>query len=263
MKRIYLFSLSILMFVLLIGCTTKDEKTLTVGVVAPPMSTVMEINKEEFEKLGYKLIIKTFNDYDIVNRALNDGEIDINFSQHELFMNEFNRNFDGNLVKLQGIYTTPIFLYTRTVKNLEDINENTIIGVPREPINLTRSLRLLKQLELIDFDKSEEENVSIEDITKLKEFKLQQFELTGLPLAYPDIDMAVMYPSFGQRINLTVEKDTIAVEENVLSIYDISIVGRKDNKDNKMIKDFIDVVTSDRTKNFLFETFGNTYRTVY
>lgn len=263
MKRIYLFILSILMFTVLIGCAKTDENTLTIGVVAPPMSTVIEINKEDFEALGYKLVIKTFTDYDIINRALNDGEIDLNFSQHELFMDEFNKNFNGTLVKLQGVYTTPIFLYTRTIEKLEDINANTIIGVPREPINLTRSLRLLKQLGLIDFDKNDDENVAIDDITKLKEFKLEAFELTSLPLAYPDIDMAVMYPSFGQRANLNVEEDTIAVEENVLPIYDISIVGREDNKDKKIIKDFIDIVTGEKTKNYLAETFGATYRTVY
>src|SRR5690554_5810435 len=263
MKRILLYILSLIMFVALIGCDKKDENTLVVGVVAPPMSTVIEINKEEFEKLGYKLEIRTFTDYDIVNRALNDGEIDLNFSQHKLFMDAFNTNFDGNLVKLQGIYTTPIFLYSRTITKLEDINENTIIGVPREPINLARSLRLLKQLELISYTKTDEENVTLEDITKLKEFKIEQFELTGLPLAYPDIDMAVMYPSFGQRINLTVEKDTIAAEEDILPIYDISIVGREDNKDLKIVQDFIGVVASDRTKDYLFETFGETYRVVY
>ena len=262
MKRFFGIFLSVFLFVVLIGCTTEDENTLTIGVVAPPMSTVIEINKEEFETRGYKLKIQTFTDYDIVNRALNDGEIDLNFSQHELFMDEFNKNFDGDLVKIQGIYTTPIFLYSRTVEKIEDINESTIIGVPREPINLNRSLRLLKQLNLIDFNKTDEENVGINDITKLKEFKLEQFELTGLPLAYPDIDMAVMYPSFGQRANLTIA-DTIAVEENVLPIYDISIVGRADNKDRKIIKDFIDVVTGDVTKDFLFQEFGETYRTVY
>lgn len=262
MKKVFAIFLSVFLFVILIGCNTEDENTLTIGVVAPPMSTVIEINKEEFEALGYKLVIKTFTDYDIVNRALNDGEIDLNFSQHELFMDEFNKNFDGNLVKIQGIYTTPIYLYSRTVEKLEDINENTVIGVPREPINLNRSLRLLKQIGLIDFEKTDLENVGINDITKLKEFKLEQFELTGLPLAYPDIDMAVMYPSFGQRANLTID-DTIAVEENVLPIYDISIVGREDNKDKKIIKDFIDIVTGDTTREFLFEKFGETYRTVY
>lgn len=263
MKRILLYILSLIMFVALIGCDKKDENTLVVGVVAPPMSTIIEINKENFEALGYKLEIRTFIDYDIVNRALNDGEIDLNFSQHELFMEEFNKNFDGSLVKIKGIYTTPIFLYSRTIEKLEDINANTIIGVPREPINLNRALRFLKQLELIDFDKTDEETVGLGDITKLKEFKIETFELTALPLAYPDIDMAVMYPAFGARANLTVEEDTIAEEENVLPVFDISIVGRVDNKDSKIVEDFVNVVAGKKTEEFLAENYGSTYRTVY
>lgn len=263
MKKIIIGFMSVITLAVLAGCNQKDENTLVVGVVAPPMSTIIEINKEAFEALGYKLEIKTFNDYDIVNRALNDGEIDLNFSQHELFMDAFNKNFNGTLVKIQGIYTTPNFLYSRTIETLDDIKEDTIIGVPREPINLNRALRFLKQLNLITFDKTDTENVGLNDVVKLKEFILEPFELTALPLAWPDIDMAVMYPSFGQRANLTIEDDTIAVEKNILPVYDISVVGRENNKNNQIVLDFIEVITSDITKQFLYDNFGSTYLVVY
>lgn len=263
MKKIYVLVLLLVFGLLLVSCNKKDENTLVVGVVAPPMSSIIEVNKKAFEDLGYKLVIKTFNDYDIVNRALNDKEIDLNFSQHELFMEEFNKNFNGNLVKLQGVYTVPNFLYSRTIAKLEDINANTVIGVPREPINLNRALRFLKQLELITFSKEDHENVALTDVIKLRQFTLEPFDLTALPLAYPDIDMAVMYPSFGQRANLTIEDDTIAVEANILPFYDISIVGRTDNKDRKIVLDFIDVITSQTTKDYLFNNFGITYKIVY
>src|SRR5690554_3146402 len=263
MKRILLYILSLIMFVALIGCDKKDENTLVVGVVAPPMSTIIEINKENFEALGYKLEIRTFIDYDIVNRALNDKEIDLNFSQHELFMEEFNENFNGNLVKIQGIYTVPLFLYSRTVSNLNNVDKDTIIGVPREPINLNRALRFLSDLGFLTHNKEETENVGLDDVIKTKQFVLQPFELTALALNYKDVDMAVMYPSFGQRAGLTIEDDTISVEANILPFYDISIVGRTDNKDEKIVQDFISIVTSKRTKDYLFNEFGETYKIVY
>ncbi len=75
--------------------------------------------------------------------------------------------------------------------------------------------------------------------------------------------MAVMYPAFGARANLTVEEDTIAEEENVLPVFDISIVGRVDNKDSKIVEDFVNVVAGKKTEEFLAENYGSTYRIVY
>lgn len=274
MKKLALLVVTLLTSLVLIGCNTKDDEyVLKVGVVAPPMSTVIELSQERFEAItvideegethNYKLEIIRFTDYDIINHALNDGEIDLNFSQHELYMNEFNNNHNGTLVHLQGIYTTANYLYSTKYNDISDITKDSVIGIAREPINLNRALRFLKDLGLVNFDDNITGNITIEDITKTIEFELELFELTGLPKFFVDIDAAVMYPSFGMQADLEVGKDTIAKEANINSAYDISIVGREDNKDSKIVRDFIDVVTSQETVDFLKGEFGDTYEIVF
>lgn len=273
MKKLAILFTTLLTAIILISCNSDDTYTLRVGVVAPPMSTVIELAKEDFEAItvtdeegnthNYKLEIMRFTDYDTINRALNDGEIDLNFSQHELFMNEFNKTHNGNLVHLQGIYTTANYLYSTKYNSIDDITKDSVIGIAREPINLNRALRFLKDLGLVNFDDNITGNITIEDITKTIEFELELFELTGLPKFFVDIDAAVMYPSFGMEADLEVGKDTIAKEANINSAYDISIVGREDNKDSKIVRDFIDVVTSQKTVDFLKGEFGDTYEIVF
>lgn len=273
MKKLATLFITLLTATTLIGCSTNDEYTLRVGVVAPPMSTIIEIAKEDFEAItitdeegkvhNYKLEIMRFTDYDTINRALNDGEIDLNFSQHELFMNEFNKTHNGNLVHLQGVYTTANYLYSTKYDSVDEITKDSVIGIAREPINLNRALRFLKQLGLVDFDDSLTGNISLNDITKTIDFKLELFELTALPKFFDDVDAAVMYPSFGMSADLKVDTDTIAKEADINSAYDISIVGREDNKDLQIVKEFINVVTSQKTVDFLKGEFGDTYEIVF
>ena len=264
MKKITTVIMLLITALVLVACGNKnDEKTLRVGVVAHPMSTIIELAKEDFEAMGYELKIIRFTDYDIVNRALNDGEIDLNFSQHELFMNQFNETYNGGLVHIQGIYTTPNYLYSTKYNEVSEITANSVIGIAREPINLNRALRFLKQLGLVTFDDNITGNVTLSDITKTVDFTLELFELTGLPQFFADVDAAVMYPSFGMSAGLEVGLDTIAKEEDILKEYDISIVGRADNKDLKIVKDFVSVVASDKTKNYLNDEFGVLYEVVF
>ena len=80
--------------VFLTACGQNDSKnTLTVGVMTMTDSDEKRWDKiqELLEKDNIKLKFKQFTDYSQPNKALKNGDIDINAFQHYNFLNNWNK----------------------------------------------------------------------------------------------------------------------------------------------------------------------------
>src|SRR5699024_6268293 len=66
----------------------EESKTLVVGASPTPHAEILEHVKPLLEKEGVKLEIKKFDDYVLPNKALADGDIDVNYFQHKPFFNK-------------------------------------------------------------------------------------------------------------------------------------------------------------------------------
>ena len=75
-------------------------KTLKVGATAVPHAEILEAAKPLLEKEGITLEIVEFNDYVQPNKALAEGDLDMNSMQHQPYMD--------NVVKKQGLKITSI-----------------------------------------------------------------------------------------------------------------------------------------------------------
>ncbi|MBX8785593.1 MetQ/NlpA family ABC transporter substrate-binding protein, partial [Ochrobactrum sp. GRS2] len=76
-------------------------------------------------------------------------EIDANAFQHEPYLNEQIKQ-QGYKLSVAG-YTAlfPIGIYSRKVEKLEDLKDGAIVGVPNDPTNEGRALRVLESKGLI------------------------------------------------------------------------------------------------------------------
>lgn len=63
------------------GGGDEKDKTITVGASPAPHAEILEKAEPLLEDKGYKLKIKTINDYTTPNKLLDKGEIDANFFQ--------------------------------------------------------------------------------------------------------------------------------------------------------------------------------------
>ncbi len=66
------------------------------------------------EKDNIKLKFTEFTDYSQPNKAVADGEVDINAFQHYYFLNNWNKENKQNLVATAETYISPIRLYSGT-----------------------------------------------------------------------------------------------------------------------------------------------------
>ena len=94
----------------LVGC--KDENTLVVGATSAPHAEILEFAKPLFEEKGYKLQIEVFEDYTLLNPALESDDLDVNYFQHTPYLNSFNAKRKTNLVSVAKIHYEPFGIYS-------------------------------------------------------------------------------------------------------------------------------------------------------
>ena len=79
------------------GQTPKEVK---IGATAGPHAQVAEAVAKEAQKQGIDLKVVEFSDYVTPDKALADGDIQLNAYQHVPFMENFNKQNGSNLVAI-------------------------------------------------------------------------------------------------------------------------------------------------------------------
>ena len=133
-----------LCFLALTGCG-RSSKTIVVGASSTPHALILNETSSYISKQGYKLEVKVFNDYVLPNYALENGELDANYFQHEPYLNEFNAANGTNLVSVLKVHFEPMGIYAGNKNNLSNYVSGDKIIVPSDKSNYDRAVTLLKE----------------------------------------------------------------------------------------------------------------------
>jgi D-methionine transport system substrate-binding protein len=197
---------------ILAGC--QSEKTLTVAANPIPHGEILEAAKPLLEKGGIHLKIVEVDDYNLPNRLLAEGQVDANFFQHQLFLDEQNRRFGYQFKSLVAVHIEPLGIYSEKHKSLEALQNGATIAIPSDPTNEARALILLKDLGLIQFEQGEGHKlVMIYDITENpKQIKIEEIDAAFLPRTLKDVDAAIIPANFALQAQLNPNQDALALE---------------------------------------------------
>lgn len=237
--------------------TPQKAKTIVVGVTPGAHEEVMEFVKKLAEKQGLNIKIVTFNDYILPNVALAEEDLDLNCYQHEPFLAEQIKSRGYELTSLGKNLLMPLALYSKKIKNLNDLKDKAQIAIPNDPTNGGRALLLLEKQGLITLKKGIDHSPSILDIEKNpKKLKIIEIEAPQLPRTLEDVDAAIINTEFALLAKLDPAKDSIAIEDKDSPYVNIFAVRSKD-KDNKDLLKFIQIYQSPETAEFIKTRYGN------
>ena len=252
-KKVLLFLLSTVFF---ISCGVKKDNTIKIATSVYPMEEIVKIASKNLEKMGYKVEIQVLTDYVTANIGLNAKEFDVNFHQHEPFMNIFNEKNNGNLVKVKAVYDVYVGFYSKKYKNIEELPNNSKIAIPSDPTNQDRALRILATENLITL-KEKNGLYNVSDIVGMsKNFEFLQIKIPALVQAYQEADLVFNWPSHMLKIGVS-PKDAIFLEKENGNKYAIILASREDNKDSKKVKDIEKAFLSEDVKQFIKEKYSN------
>ena len=219
------------------------------------------IEKLAEENIDLELV--KFADYPLPNRALNDGEIDLNSFQHIAYFEDDCKNNGYDLSIIGETIIAPLGLYSNKIKDVSEIKDGDIIAIPNDATNGGRALKLLESAGLIKVDPEAGYTPTKKDITENPlNLDIKEVEAANTASLLPDVAAAVINGGHAVDNGLNPEKDSIfleSVEEGSDNPYVNIIVARTADKDNELYKKVVDYFRTPEVAKVIEETYKGAY----
>ena len=250
-------SFLIVAILVLSACGGNNGKKVTIGVASND-TKVWEKVKELAKKDDIDLEIKHFSDYNVPNKALSDGDIDLNAFQHFAFLDQYKKaHKDTNIEALSTTVLAPLGIYSDKVKNIKDVKKGAQVAIPNDVSNQARALKLLESAGLIKLKKNFGLNGTTKDIeSNPKDLKIKAVDAQQTARALSDVDISVINNGVATKAGKDAKKDPIYLEkassDAVKPYINVVAVNSKD-KDNKTYKKIIELYHSKEAQKALKE----------
>ncbi|MGI6141925.1 MAG: MetQ/NlpA family ABC transporter substrate-binding protein [Caldicoprobacterales bacterium] len=261
MKKILAYALiAILSFSLLAGCSkSADEKKIVIGATPTPHGEILKIVKDVLAEEGYELEIKEFTEYAQLNPALDSGDLEANYFQHQPYLDNYNKENNGKLVSIAAIHYEPLGLYPGKAASLEELQDGAQIAVPNDTTNEARALLLLETIGLIKIDPDAGLEATVMDIIENpKNLVIVEIEAAQLARSLSDVEMAVINGNYALQAGLNAATDALAKEEQdslAAETYANVVAVREGDENNKKLLALVDALKSDKVREFIADKY--------
>ena len=236
--------------------SSNGATTITVAASPSPHAKILKYIQDNLAKdAGININIKEFTDYDLPNRALDQGEVDATYHQTVPYLEKAEQQFNYDFTPGKGIHLEPLAIYSSKHKSLDELPEKGgIIGVISDVTNQERALRLLAANGFVEIPTSGDVNVYT--VKKLKNFDFKEIDGPVLVSNLGETDYSVINGNFAQEGGLAPSRDGLAVESpennpsvNVL-VWKTSVSGDK----AEAVKKLDELLHSDQVKKYIEDT---------
>lgn len=248
-----------------------DPTIVKVGVVGAYNFQWDKVN-ELLAPENIQVELVNFSDYAAPNRALNDGEIDLNSFQHKAFLANDIKQKGYDLTAIGDTVIAPLAIYNNKdkISSVADIKDGDKIAIPSDLTNGGRALKLLEAAGLIECDPSKGAIPTKLDITKYNvKIEILEAESGTLANLLPDCAAAVINGGNAVTAGLNPTKDSIFTEnvnpdENpgVADLVNV-IVARTADKDNEVYKKVVAAYQTDEVAQVVQDEYDGAYICVW
>ena len=163
---------------------------------------------------------------------------------------EFNKNKGTNLIKTVAVHLEPMGIYSKKIKDLNELKDKAKVSIPNDPTNESRALDVLADAGLIELDSKVELKTPL-DITKNpKNLNFVEIDAASVPRTLDDVDIAVINTNFALNAGFNPLKDALQLESKD-SPYANIIAVKKGNENSEKIKALDEAITSQTVKDFI------------
>ena len=218
---------------------------------------------EKLAEDNIKLELVKFADYSLPNRALNDGEIDLNAFQHYAYLN---KDVESNGYKIEAIGETlvaPLGVFSNKIKDLSELKDGDTIAIPNDATNGGRALKVLEAAGVIKVDPAAGYTPTLNDITENpKNIKFEEVEAANTASLLPDVAAALINGGHAIDNGLNPKTDSIyleKVEGGSENPYINVIVARTEDKDNANYKKVVEYFRTPEVAQKIEEVYKGAY----
>jgi D-methionine transport system substrate-binding protein len=213
-----------------------------VGLVGEEQRPAWDEAVKLLEKDNIKVELVNFSDYAVPNRALSEGEIDLNSFQHDAFLQDEIKN---QKYEITAIGNTVIFflgVYSHKIKNLGELKDGDTVVIMNDATNGGRALKVLEAAGVFQVDPSKGNTPAVRDIiSNPKNIKIVEVDAaqTWRTLDDPVVAAAVVNSTFVVDAGGVPSRDAIfikPIDPAGDKPYINLIVARTKDKDNPVYK---------------------------
>ena len=234
------------------------DKTIRVGIMSAEDEDVWAVAKTEAAKEGLDLKLVVFNDYTQPNEALENGELDANAFQHKPYLDNQIKTRGYHILPVGYTAVWPIGLYSHKVKSVADLPKGAVIGVPNDPSNEGRALRLLASQGAITLKPEAGILATTADITdNPKGLQIKELDAGIVGRSIDDLDGAVVNTDWALKSNLTAA-DRIATEPVAGNPYRNFIAVKAGHENDPWVKPLVAAYQNDAVRESLKTVYKGT-----
>jgi D-methionine transport system substrate-binding protein len=175
------------------------QTVVKIGLMGEELRPAWTEAAKLLEKDNIKLDLVNFSDYAVPNRALADGDIDLNSFQHDAFLQN---EIANQKYEITAVGNTVIFflgVYSHKIKSLGELKNGDTIVIMNDATNGGRALKVLEAAGVFKLDPAKGNTPTIRDITSNpKNIKIVEVDAaqTWRTLDDPAVAAAVVNSNF-------------------------------------------------------------------
>lgn len=245
---------------------TTEGATIVVGASPSPHAEILKAAQPLLAEKGITLEIKEFTDYVQPNLALNTGDLDANYFQHQPYLDQFNADNDMDLVALGAVHYEPMGIFAGNSSDLAALPDGAKVGVPNDATNEARALLLLESNGLIKL--KEDAGVAatkLDIVENPHNLEIVEMEAAQLPLSLGSLDIAVINGNYALSGGLSIS-DALAIEEAdslAAETYQNVVAVRNGDETRPELQTLIEVLNSQEIADYINETFEGAVAPVF
>ncbi|MFI7414466.1 MetQ/NlpA family ABC transporter substrate-binding protein [Streptomyces sp. NPDC049627] len=228
---------------------------LTVAATPTPQGEILTYIKDHLaKKAGLELEVREFTDYVTPNTAVQQGEVDANYFQHQPYLDDFNKKNGTDIVAVPNatVHLEPLGVYSQGVKKLTDLKKGATVALPNDTTNEARALKLLEANGVIKLKAGVGYEATPKDIAaNPKNIEFKELEAAQLPRSLGDVDAAVINGNYALEADLSPAENAIAAESPKDNPYGNFLAVKKGNEDDPRVQKLAKLLTSPEVKKFI------------
>lgn len=240
------------------GGDSGEAKVLKVGVNPVPHGEILTFVKDELAAdAGLEIEVVEFTDYVQPNQALDAGDLDANYFQHEPYLAEQEASGGFDFESIGAVHLEPLGVYSEKVEDLSELGGDNKVAIPNDPSNAGRALKLLAAhgvLELADTGDSAPTPADVADGGP----QIVELEAAQLPRSLGDVDAAVINGNYAIEADLSPTEDSLALEESEGNPYANLLVTRTEDAQDEDLQKLAELLRSEEVKSYIGENYEGT-----
>ena len=173
--------------------STAEPVTVKLGIVGGINEDLWAPAKATLAEEGIDLELVNFSDYVTPNRALNDGEIDLNAFQHRIYLQGEIDSYGYEILSL----------FSDKITSVDELKDGDVSAIPNDLTNGGRALKVLESAGIITLDPNAGFNPTVDDIqTYHVGVTIKELKANVIVSTLPDVTAAIVNNNYALDFGL-------------------------------------------------------------